>query len=106
MKSALTFLLACILLCYSGAAGDEALEPWYIARGENGLFGYIDRQGQWRIGPQFANGDAVFAGRYQLISTDAGWNEYQGIIDRQGAWALEPEYMIYAMDYLGSVQCS
>ncbi len=66
---------------------------------ENGIWGYMNRQGETVIEPQWT---AVwpFEGNTALVSIDEN-NMLYGIINRRAEWLLEPEYYIYPMDYLG-----
>lgn len=101
MRKLLTILMA-MLLFIPAALAEDALFP---AMGEDGLWGYIDRTGTWRIEPQFT-GCYNFRGDYAeawmipdgLTGEEADqyrWNhDCSGIIDRQGQWVLPPEYSI------------
>ena len=54
---------------------------------ENGLYGYVDVNGQWAIRPQFAYAGPFIEGR-ALASLTTGY----GLIDETGNWVLTPKY--------------
>ena len=90
---------------------DTALFP---ARGGNGLWGYIDRQGNWMIEPQF-NYAYGFRGNYAevtvfpegFVPNDTqylGNLDMSGIIDHTGSFVLPPTYSLsdgYDEQYFG-----
>ena len=95
-------MLICVmtlcLMSMGGLAKEETASTLYPIR-ENGLWGYMNRQGETVIEPQWT---AVwpFEGNTALVSIDEN-NMLYGIINRRAEWVLEPEYNIYPMDYLG-----
>ena len=91
---ALTLLL---LFPFCGFAQEDSAALYPIC--ENRLWGYMNRQGETVIEPQWAT-VWPFEGNTALVSIDEG-NMYYGIINQHGEWVLEPEYYIYPMDYLG-----
>lgn len=98
------YLIILFLLPLHGLADQvqSVNEPWFSARGENGLYGFIDRDGQWMIQPRYAYTDLCFTGDYVRVGMDElGAVDYEGVIDRQGHWVLPPEYSLYPMDYIG-----
>ncbi len=99
-------MILCMLpLSIATAEPDESInDTWFAVRGENGLYGYIDRQGEWMIAPQYVFADTYFTGDYIRVGMDElsiGVGKRQGVIDRQGNWILPPEYELYPMDYMG-----
>lgn len=66
-----------------------------VGRGENGLYpaqadglwGYVDEEGDWSIPPAYEQASA-FAEGYAAVETEAGW----GYIDEDGDYAVEPQY--------------
>ena len=58
------------------------------ARTENGLVGYIGRDGRWAIAPQFAEASR-FSGGLAAVSAVGG---KKGYIDRTGEFAIAPQF--------------
>ena len=81
----LLFTLLALLLCAAAGADAPALYPFR----ENGLWGYMDRDGKTVIAPQYAQAEG-FRGGYALVYTD-GERQVCGILDASGNWALAPE---------------
>ena len=98
-------MILCLVSTIATAEPDENIhDTWFAARGENGLYGYIDRLGEWMIDPQYVFADTYFTGDYIRVGMDEpsiGVGKQQGVIDRQGNWILLPEYELYPMDYMG-----
>ena len=89
MKRWMMLLLMMLMLLPpgTGMAEDAALFP---AKGENGLWGYIDRTGAFAIPPQYAE-ISPWLGRWAAVSADGAlW----GIVDAEGNAALPQEYVI------------
>lgn len=94
MRKMLLMLL--LLLLLAPAASGENLYP---ARGDNGLYGYINARAEWVIPPQFSwagmyRGDYAMAGMADeaKLDDDGVYWGCDGVIDRTGAWVLAPEY--------------
>ncbi len=68
-------------------AEDTALFP---ARGDNGLWGYIDRFGAFVIEPRYER-ESPWMGRYAAVSEDG---RLWGIVNARGGWVMPPEYVI------------
>lgn len=83
--------LAAIFLLFSFALSEGAY--LYPAKGDNGLYGYIDETGAWAIAPAFS-----FAGKFRGNFAEAALPDAadtaSGIIDKTGAFVLAPEYLI------------
>lgn len=92
-------LIVLLLLCLPAVVMGEELYP---AKGDNGLYGYINERAEWIIPPQF-DGVRPFRGDYAVVSVypegfvddpedpaDTWDVEQQGIIDRTGCYVLEP----------------
>ena len=96
-------MILCVASAVAIAEPNKTIQDtWFAARGEDGLYGYIDRQGEWMITPQYAFADTCFTGDYIRVGMDAtGAGKRQGVIDRQGNWILPPKYELYPMDYMG-----
>lgn len=97
-----------IILCVASAVAiaepDKTIQDtWFAVRGDNGLYGYIDRQGEWMIAPRYVFADTYFTADYIRVGMDEpfGAGKRQGVIDRQGNWILPPKYELYPMDYMG-----
>ena len=94
--------LSVIIACAASESESNTYDTWFAALGENGLYGYINRQGQWMIEPQYVLADLYFTGEYIRVGMDEpSVGKQQGVIDRLGNWVLPPEYRLYAMDYMG-----
>ena len=93
-------VLALSLLCVFAGAEEETLFP---ARGENGLWGYINIRGEWVINAKFT--DCVRFEHSLTVASAVNDHgvEAQGIIDRNGNWVLEPYYSIDHADYMGEL---
>lgn len=67
-------------------------KPRYAFRGENGLFGYIDEQGQVVMPPQFIHADD-FAGDYAEVEVmpEVSIENREGLINTNGEWVLHPD---------------
>ena len=93
MKKLLCLLL--FLLPVMALAEDDL----YPAKGENGLWGYINAQAEWVIEPRF-DGASCFRGDYAVAwmlpegaDPERYWDlDCEGIIDRKGSWVVPPEY--------------
>ena len=96
-------IILCLVPTIATSEPYEGLfDTWFAARGENGLYGFIDRHGQWKIDPQYVFADCCFTGNYIRVGMDESIEgSQQGVIDRQGNWVLPPEYYLYPMDYMG-----
>ena len=94
----LVYILVLTALCMLPMHGitetqENLYDTWCAARGENGLYGYIDRQGQWMINPNYVFADFHFTGNYIRAGMDElPFQTQQGVINRQGDWVLPPEY--------------
>jgi hypothetical protein len=53
----------------------------------NGLFGYLNKKGEWEIKPAFEK-VTKFKYGYARVSQDNKW----GVINRKGEWVIEPKY--------------
>ena len=80
-------LLALLLSPLCALAAEDALFP---ARGENGLWGFIDRTGQFVIPPRYEK-VSPWRGRFAAVTEDG---ENWGIVDETGALALPLEYVV------------
>lgn len=96
MKKLLLVLLL-LLLPLTALAEDNARYP---AKGENGLYGYINARAEWVIAPQFDwagdyRGDyALFMDIPEGMTEDEAWDAgCEGVIDRTGRIVVEPEYI-------------
>lgn len=97
-----------LLLCLTTLASAEELYP---ARADNGLYGYINGQGEWVIEPQFDwagsfRGDYASFAEYPEGATEEDlWDmDCHGVIDRAGHVVLEPVYTLesgMSGDYFG-----
>ncbi len=101
-------ILICLMILFLASSiaiaepDENTYDTWFAARDENGLYGYINRQGEWMIVPQYVFADTYFTGDYIRVGMDnIGVGKRQGVIDRQGNWILPPEYELYPMDYMG-----
>lgn len=91
------FWLVILILLPLSAIGEEGLFP---AKGENGLWGYIDARGNYVIAPQYA-GATSFLPNYAAVPLgDEEW----GIIDRQGKMILPMKYVIWPLNESGLFQ--
>lgn len=98
MRKLLLTLLTMLTLVTAALADDDL----YPARGDNGLYGYINARAEWVIAPQFDGvwafrGDYAVAVLYPEGFVDDPDNPFdqdeaacEGIIDRTGAFVLEP----------------
>lgn len=99
MRKLLMTFLTMLILMTAALADDDALYP---ARGDNGLYGYINARAEWVIAPQF-DGVGTFRGDYAIAirypegfvnDPDDPFDEEEvaceGIIDRTGHFVLEP----------------
>ena len=99
-----------VLLLPAMAFAEDALYP---AKGDHGLYGYINAEAEWVIAPQF-DGASDFRGHYASVSMylegyvpdpdnyAENWeNTRYGIIDRQGRYGLEPVYDMIDAGYDG-----
>ena len=80
------------LFSVTTADNSEAGVPRYAFRAMNGLYGYIDEQGNVVMPPQFAYA-LDFCGDYaevEVLSKVAGIT-YDGVIDAAGQWKVNPE---------------
>jgi len=74
----------------------------YPARGDNGLYGYINAQAEWVIAPQY-DGASGFRGDYAVAwilpegADPEDWYDLdcEGVIDRSGNWVVLPEYTFH-----------
>ena len=74
---------------FSGKAY-SGLQPFsedLAAASEGGLWGYLDREGNWAIPPQFAN-CTDFSQGYAAVCQNGVW----GYIDARGEWLVQPRY--------------
>ena len=85
-----SIVLVITIICLMGvgtpwaSAEEQAIAPLYHAR-QDGLWGYIDRYGQWAIAPQYLAA-SDFWGPAALVERDSG----HMLIDRQGRDLLAP----------------
>ncbi len=63
----------------------EGLIPAVSA--ENGLYGYLNAQGQWAVKPSFEWAGAFHGGRAEASGPSGA-----GLIDKSGNWLIRPEY--------------
>ncbi len=102
MKRLLMIILAICCLALPASAEREPLFPAYDDTGKGG---YIDRQGNFVISPQY-DYISEFRGDYALATLypegldpseldEFGFDDYDGIIDRTGRWVVPPEYYIF-----------
>ena len=68
--------------------GTQFHEGLAAAITEEGLAGYIDREGRWEIAPQFANA-GYFSDGLAVVETLEGKDGY---IDRTGTFAIAPQF--------------
>lgn len=93
----LLYLLICLMPVLAFAE-DEL----YPAKGDNGLYGYINAQAEWTIAPQY-DGAGGFRGDYALAwmlpegADPEEWYDLDctGVIDRSGNWVVPPEYTFH-----------
>lgn len=90
-----TCLVLCMLLLLPALA-DGHPEALYPARGENGLWGYIDQTGAFVILPQYtavspARGSPLVSGLFMAVSDDG---ESWGLINDSGDKIFPQEYVI------------
>lgn len=98
MKKQIVFyawLVLCMLLLMPALA-DGHPEALYPARGENGLWGYIDATGAFVISPQYtavspARGSPMVSGLFMAVSDDG---ERWGLINDGGEEIFPQEYVI------------
>lgn len=95
MRCRLIVLIMILVLFFPICSGAEE-DMLFPARGEKGLWGYINIRGEWVIVPQYEEAYDFGKGCYTVASTVDG---YDGIIDRQGNWVVEPHYSIGELDY-------
>lgn len=89
----LFLLILCLLPCLAGAEEDNALYPIR----ENGLWGYMNRQGETVIAPQWKTA-REFSGNTAIVSLNelpmnGSWDRTghcDGLIDREGNYLIEP----------------
>ena len=100
-------MILCLVPVLSLADQNLASKELFPAEGDNGKWGYANREGSFVIPPQFDYAFG-FRGNYAEVvvypSEDAVnrttgdrnpyYSEYSGIIDRNGAFVLEPIYTI------------
>lgn len=86
-----------------------------LAKGNNGLWGYIDKEGNWVIEPKYHNkdieiayeGDLSYAGNLiadesmpfcdgLAVIKDSSTGKY-GFINEKGEWAVEPQFSDYKL---------
>ena len=79
MRKIFTVLL---VICFAFSFGQELA----LVR-EDGLFGYINKSGEYVIQPQFSKAKSFSEG-YAAVEKNKAW----GFIDTKGAWAIEPTY--------------
>ena len=102
-------LLVCVVIMCLVPVGGWAessvteVEPLFPACGENGKWGYINREGDFLIQPQF-DGASDFRGNYAVIAVypdgftlteETDWAsipDCEGVIDRNGSIVLQPTY--------------
>jgi len=54
---------------------------------KEGLFGFMDKNQNWVVKPQFESARDFHNG-YAAVRSDGGW----GIIDKAGNWVIKPLY--------------
>ena len=88
LSAALTLALLLLPLCAPAEGETGALFP---AKGDNGLWGFIDQEGAFRIPPQYEK-MSPWMGQYAAVTENGAlW----GIVDGRGNYALAPgEYLI------------
>lgn len=102
VKKLVSLLLVALLFFLTSRAETCLLIP---GQDENGLYGYVNENGDWIISPQFSYAEC-FRGNYASVTivTDCSGKEERnvsGIIDRDGSFVLEPEYEIRSGFYEG-----
>lgn len=102
-------MILCLVPVLSLADHNPASKELFPAEGDNGKWGYVNREGAFVIPPEFDHAFG-FRGNYaevvvfpnedavNLLSDDRNpyLSGYSGIIDRSGAFVLEPIYTISA----------
>lgn len=76
-------LAACSFQTTSNIPSDGRLVPAI----ESGRWGYVDREGSWKITPAFKSAE-LFSGGLAAVRTDAGW----GFVDQQGDIRIQPRF--------------
>lgn len=100
MKRMICLCLALALLLLPGCGKQPYEEPHIttplfheglMAADQGGLYGFVDKKGNWAIEPQFIFAlDFIDGLAYAVVETDSGW--CVGMIDHTGAWQIEPLY--------------
>ena len=103
MKRLMLVFVVILCVAASVAIAENKAEPLFPAMGENEKWGYINREGEFVIAPQFDYADG-FRGNYAVVtiypdgfslSEDMNWTDRpdcQGIINRSGNLVLEATY--------------
>lgn len=81
MKAKYFLIITLLLNAFSILAQELALVR------ENDLFGFINRNGEYVIKPQFTSAES-FSGNLAAAIQDKKW----GFIDNSGKWVIQPEY--------------
>src|SRR5262245_58849487 len=76
-------LAACSLRTGSNIPPDGRLVPAI----ESGTWGYIDREGLWRIRPSFKSAE-LFSEGFAAVRTPQGW----GFVDGEGNVRIKPQF--------------
>ena len=92
MKRVLSLLLILFLLLpLLPGLSEEEIPALYPIR-ENGLWGYMNRQGEVVIAPQWDDAKLFSQGRAVIAHHDSRGNIQYGLIDIDGEWLLQPRY--------------
>lgn len=111
MVKRLALILALMVLCLLTALpalADGHPEALFAARGESGLWGYIDASGEFVIPPKYAAvspalGSPMVSGLFMAVSDDG---ESWGLIDDDGDEIFPQEYVITWSDYDFAIYCA
>ena len=93
MKRPVLVCAIILALCLSVSLAEEEEESTslYPIR-ENGLWGYMNRQGEVVIAPQWDDAEKFSRDRAIVAHHDSSGNLRYGIIDCNGEWLLQPKY--------------
>ncbi|MBQ7915414.1 MAG: WG repeat-containing protein [Firmicutes bacterium] len=89
-------LWGCTDLVGNMMVAPRAAEPMVFSEGlckqqVNGKFGYVDRNGQWVIKPQYVRAGDFHEG-LAAVEVPKFWGTSCGFIDRQGQWKFKTDY--------------
>ena len=86
MRCRLIVFLLILVLAFPICSGAEE-DMLFPARGEKGLWGYINIRGEWVIEPQFYHATDFYASDYAMVESGG-----YGFIDRNGNFTYEGPY--------------